>query len=250
MNIAETYHYADFTHSHYGDLLDVAKKKYHFLTYQSAEASTSGVFWRHDVDMSMHSALDLARIEAGKGVVATYFLLLHSDFYNLFEKEISDKVKEIVDLGHHVGLHFDPAYYGELSPESLPKLLLTEKSILENIFGIDVQVFSFHNPDAISLSMTDFRYGGLVNTYAEYFQKEVDYCSDSNGYWRHSRLSEVLERPAVRPLQVLTHPEWWSREVMSPHQRVERCIEGRSRRTREKYATVLSSYGRQDIGKP
>ncbi|WP_336236148.1 hypothetical protein [Achromobacter dolens] len=250
MNIAEKYHFSDFTHSHYRKLLRSAKSKYRFLTYQDAAQSATGVFWRHDVDMSMHAALDLAEIEAGEKLTATYFLMLHSDFYNLLEREVSDIVRRIVGLGHRVGLHFDPGYYADFSPRNLPGLLSVEKNFLEAMFGISVDVFSFHNPNAESLSLTDFQYAGLVNTYSDFFQKKVAYCSDSNGYWRHSRLSDVLEQPTMNKLQVLTHPEWWVNEAMSPHARVERCIVGRSNSTRRKYAAILEAHGRQDIGKP
>ena len=50
------------------------------------------ILWRHDVDFSIHRASSLAKIENELGVKATYFLKLHSEFYNLFEKSIFEKV--------------------------------------------------------------------------------------------------------------------------------------------------------------
>ena len=32
----------------------------------------------------------------------------------------------------------------------------------------------------------------MINTYAKYFKENVEYCSDSNGYWRYKRLEDFL----------------------------------------------------------
>ena len=52
----------------------------------------------------------LAKIENELGVKATYFLKLHSEFYNLFEKSIFEKVLKIIEFGHNIGLHFEHHY--------------------------------------------------------------------------------------------------------------------------------------------
>ncbi len=46
---------------------------------------------RHDVDFSVDRALELAKIENNYGISSTYFFLLHSDFYNIFEKDSFNK---------------------------------------------------------------------------------------------------------------------------------------------------------------
>ena len=71
-------------------------------------------------------------------------------------------------------------------------------------------------------------YGTLINTYAETFQKSFEYCSDSNGYWRYKRLVEVVTSGKFKRLHILTHPEWWQDSIMSPWQKIQRCIDGRS----------------------
>ena len=53
-----------------------------------------------------------------------------------------------------------------------------------------------------------------------------DYVSDSNGYWRFRRLDAVLADADVERLHVLTHPEWWPPEPMSPRARLERSARG------------------------
>ena len=61
------------------------------------------------------------------------------------------------------------------------------------------------------------------------------YVSDSNGYWRFERLPEVLAAGAHERLHVLTHPEWWQEEAMSPRERILRCIAGRARRRGDRH---------------
>ena len=36
---------------------------------------------------------------------------MHSEFYNLFEREVTVLFKSIKDMGHKLGLHFDYSYY-------------------------------------------------------------------------------------------------------------------------------------------
>ena len=90
-------------------------------------------------------------------------------------------------------------------------------------------------------------YAGMVNTYARRFRQDVAYCSDSNGYWGHERLRDVLARPAQGPLQVLTHPSWWTPEVLSPRQRLVKAMDIQKDAILAMYAGVLAAAGRPDI---
>jgi hypothetical protein len=89
--------------------------------------------------------------------------------------------------------------------------------------------------------------GGMLNVYSSYFQKNVPYVSDSNGYWRFKRLKEVLTSATEPCLQVLTHPEWWQEKLMSPKEKVWRCIDGRAESTKALYLKNLAEAGRQVI---
>lgn len=241
------YHFADFTRENYARLLDLAHASYEFRTYQDYASCARYVLWRHDLDFSVHAAAKLAEIEAQKGVVATYFFLLHSEFYNLLERDCVDVCRRIVALGHRVGLHFDHQFWQVREEGRLVEALRFERDVLERILERPVDAFSFHIPDELSDRFQNDQYGGLVNTYSAYFRTEVGYCSDSNGYWRHRRLEDVLLEKSSPRLQVLTHPEYWQDSVMSPRERVERCIQGRAEKTRRWYREVLSATGREDL---
>jgi peptidoglycan/xylan/chitin deacetylase (PgdA/CDA1 family) len=237
--VAERFHFADFTRANYRRLVRLAREKYPVRTFSSFDRNERFILWRHDVDFSMHAALRLARIEAEEGVKATYFINIHSEFYNAFERDVSDRVRDIIALGHELGVHFDATYYDVKSEAALDDLIAREARMLADTFGRPPAAVAFHNPTIFGLECDAWSYGGLVNTYARYFRTEVGYCSDSNGYWRHRRLEDVLNAASDPRLQVLTHDGWWQDEPMAPLARVERCIAGRAEKTRELYRELF-----------
>lgn len=247
MNNAARYHFADFTLENFRRLVRLAKESYRFRWFTDFDPSERFILWRHDVDFSVHRAAKLAAVEADEGVKSTFFLHLHSEFYNLLEREIRQLVKELVASGHALGLHFDTHYYDVENREQLEEFLAREKRVIEDCFETEVRVFSFHIISAATERFGAMEYRGLINAYADYFRREVSYCSDSNGYWRHRRLEDVLQEATDPRLQVLTHPELWQDTVMSPKQRVHRCIAGRAEKTKRWYDDTLRMHGRENI---
>ncbi len=246
---AEKFRFDDFTRENYRRLLDLAGSNYAFRIYHNFDPQERFILWRHDVDFSPQAAMKLAEIEAAEGVQSTYFVCLHSEFYNLLDADCTRCVKACLSLGHDIGIHFDSDYYGLMSEQQLEDRLDWERNLLEDLFAAEVKAFSFHNPTESTLGCDKWSYAGVINTYAHYFRSKVGYCSDSNGYWRFSRLEDVLRSGEHEALQVLTHAGWWQTQAMSPHDRIERCIRGRADRTRALYQSTLAASGRQDVRK-
>jgi hypothetical protein len=246
-----TYHFEDFTESNYRDLIQLAKKNFDFVPFNLNLNKENIVIWRHDIDLSPHRALKLAAIEKNENVTSTYFFNLHCEFYNLLEPEISGIIKKIIALGHNIGIHFDPNYYGEKikTLEHLEHCLNIEKLIFRELLGTEIKVFSYHDPNKGNwhTSFEENEIAGLVNAYGKYFKDNFEYCSDSNGYWRFKRLKDVLTNPAKSRLQVLTHPGWWQETVMSPKERVWRCIEERAQNTKNFYQHFIADSNRELI---
>lgn len=238
MSNKEKYYFEDFTIQAYESLIDIAKRNYSFKSFNDFDLRQRDIIWRHDIDMSPVMALRLAEIEASKKIKSTYFILLHSDFYNLLDQENYNIIKKIIALGHEIGLHFDPFFYNINSENELDERIVFEKEFLEKAFGIKIEVFSFHNNTPFTLSCEKDEYGGLINTYSKKF-KSVPYCSDSNGYWRYRRLKDVLEKAEDFNLHILTHEVWWREEVMSPREKILRCIEEQGLSTYSKYESAL-----------
>lgn len=238
MNNKDKYCFEDFTLDAYEGLLDVAKKTYTFKSFLDFDVKQRDIIWRHDIDMSPAMALTLAKIEAKKNVKSTYFILLHSDFYNLLDIENVDIIKQIIQLGHEIGLHFDPYFYQINTEDKLDEEIVFEKNFLEKVFDIEIKVFSFHNNTPFTLSCENETYGGLINTYSKK-HKTIPYCSDSNGYWKYNRLKDVLESAKSFNLQILTHEVWWQSEVMSPKQKIKYCLENHTSMVYSNYEKSL-----------
>lgn len=241
----------DFTEDGYRALLRLARAQWEFVSFAEFDRAGRVLLWRHDVDISMHRALRLAEIEHEERVKSTFFLMLHSTFYNLLEHAVARRVEAILAFGHDIGLHFDPSFYGDRikSKEQLIGFLERERKILEDCFGVPIKAFSWHNPTVGDwLSMDDHHCGGMVNAYGSGVRSKFTYVSDSNGIWRHSRLQQVLENGEDPSLHVLTHPEWWQKSAMSPRERVFRSVEGRALAVMRQNDALLAEYGRPNLG--
>lgn len=224
-----------FTERGYVELLD-AMSGYRFEPFGTT-ATEPHVLWRHDIDISPQRALRLARLEAERDLRATYFVHLHSPFYNALEAPVRDILRDIIDLGHDIGLHFEVAFYADLDEVGLGVRLDQERAQLRWLVRAPVRAFAFHNPtEGFDAPM----YAGLVNASR---LPGYEYVSDSNGFWRYGTPLD-LEGPR---LQVLTHPEWWTPEPLSPRARVQRAIDGRAVATGRWYDDLLAAAGRENV---
>ena len=103
-----------FTYDSYVSLIDLLKEhNYKFADYHNWQNYDRCVIMRHDIDSCIEKACKLAEIEQTVGVSSTWFVLLTSDFYNIFSKKSTDGLKYILSLGHTIGLHYDEKRYPE-----------------------------------------------------------------------------------------------------------------------------------------
>lgn len=79
------FNFNDFTLSNYRSLLSLALTKYEFRLFNQ-EYLHKSILLRHDLEFSVPIALRMAEIEAELGIRSTYFVQLHSEFYNMLEK--------------------------------------------------------------------------------------------------------------------------------------------------------------------
>jgi hypothetical protein len=175
-----------FSLAHYRELIEAAKAGgYRFAGFDRAPQD-GDLLLRHDVDLSLEAAVDLARLEAELGARATYFLMTESVFYNLDSALGRETVDALRDLGHDVGLH---AVY--------------PRAELDARFD---RVLAWHNPDPEYMRAP---VAGAVNVMQDGFFDPATYRSDSNQHWRSGCPHPELAAGAFRWLQLLTHPEIW-----------------------------------------
>ncbi|HET6893299.1 MAG TPA: hypothetical protein VFH31_19520, partial [Pyrinomonadaceae bacterium] len=190
----------------------------------------------------------LATIEAERGLRSTFFFMLDSPFYNLFEPHTLGVAKDIADAGHWVGLHSSTNGSEHFSPETIEQKAKWERNVLSDLLGTEIGAISFHDPTPETLlALNGEKIAGMVNVYGSAIRTLYHYCSDSNGYWRYQRLSDLLRTEQPARLHVLTHPEWWTPDPMSPRERIVRCVEGRAMATLRSYDLELECDGRENI---
>ena len=171
---------------HYRELLDAAREGGYRFAHFDRPPRDGDLLLRHDVDLSLDAALQMAELEADAGASATYFLMTESVFYNLASTEGVAAIARLRELGHRVGLH-----------------AVHPNAALDARFD---PVIAWHNPDAEFMTEP---VDGAANVMQEGYFDPATYRSDSNQRWRHGCPHEELRAGGFRWLQLLTHPEIW-----------------------------------------
>jgi hypothetical protein len=175
-----------FSLAHYRELLAAAKQGGYRFRFFDGQPEPGDLFLRHDVDLALEAAVEVAALEAGSGVRATYFLMTESVFYNLASPEGRAALERLRELGHAVGLH-----------------AVWPRAKLDDRFD---PVVAWHNPDP---EYVNEPLDGVVNVMALPWFTPQTYRSDSNQRWRSGCPHEELAAGGFPWLQLLTHPEIW-----------------------------------------
>jgi len=213
---------------HYNDILKLLKKhNYRFSFFTDRQDSKERqVYIRHDVDYSPRVALKMAEAEKGHEVKSTYFFRLRAPFYNVFDSTNAEAIKEIEEMGHCVGLHYE----GQMTSQSV-SLGTVEKEIKKQIkifndLGIYMkQVVSFHRPRQIKplvvgctlrggvLSAYDPKFFSTDEEYAKDPVNKTKYISDSRGKWHGDECVCQINATDIKKIQMLVHPIWWVERI-------------------------------------
>lgn len=162
---------------------------------------------RHDIDFSVAEALNMARLEAEIGVKAHYYFLVRTEFYNLCSPTNWEKVKEIISLGHDVGLHFDASLYAQ-DIDSLERAAARECEVLEAIVECPVTSISFHRPSESLLGL-ERQLAGRQHAYEPRFFSDIAYVADSQGRFRFGHPLDHEAFAQGGAMQLVIHPIWW-----------------------------------------
>lgn len=211
-------------------------------TLQTADRARAVVSLRHDVDLSLASALELARLEHERGLPATYFVL-HTAPYWHHGPELAAALRRLQDAyGHEVGFHNDllslrergadpgevlAAELGWLRAEGIAVTgSAAHGSRLSHERGFsNAQVFA-EVDERGPLRMADF---GLE--YEAYRLGEDAYFSDAHldgrgRRWHPGLLDPTGLAPGTRTV-VLTHPCLWDASLAAKAGRTLRRLVGR-----------------------
>ncbi len=199
-----------FSLDHYREILEAAKAGgYTFAGFDRPPAEGDLII-RHDVDLSLQAALQMAEVEAEVGAWSTWFLMTRSVFYNLASIEGKDAIARLRELGGRIGHH-----------AIFPQIDLDER--------FD-PVVAWHNPD---LEYMSDPVEGVVNAMsAPWFDRE-HFRSDSNHRWgfrghQHGCPHGELARAELDWLHLIIHPAIWVYEGTTMRETMESFVEAES----------------------
>jgi len=196
----------DFSLEHYRELLAAAETGGYRWASFDVQPRPGDLYLRHDVDLSLEAALELARVEHELGVRATYFLMTESAFYNLDSHVGRETLVQLRQWGHAVGLH-----------------AVHPRAELDDRFD---NVIAWHNPDPGYVSEP---VPGAVNVMEPPFFTQGLYRSDSNRHWREGCPHDDLAAGAFEWLQLLIHPEIWVYEGATMRETMESMLDAKRR---------------------
>ncbi|MEM9064505.1 MAG: hypothetical protein AAGB51_03335 [Planctomycetota bacterium] len=161
------------------------------------------ILLRHDVDLSLDCAAELAELESSLGVRSTYFILLYNDLYNPLAPVGRELIERIASLGHEIGLHWDSSLHDASSIETtFPR----ELEILSEVAGVRVTSASQHIPTDNELM--DVSAFVEHECYASDIAQRYTYVSDSAMSWRAKTPLDLIAEGL--DVQFLAHPIWWT----------------------------------------
>lgn len=194
----------------YGETLEKAIRiGYSFPTVSELKAGTRTLekflLLRHDIDTSPRYALQMARLEHSLGVRSSCYVLMHSPFYNPAAPQHWDDLRELIQLGFEVGLHYETDFFEQRGLDPLEGVL-GDVAALEKILQTKIHSVSQHRPASGTFlkRLNEF----YVDAYNEDLMHNVCYISDSGFKWRGKTLMELLG--TEDRIHALIHPLTWT----------------------------------------
>ena len=205
---------------HYKDVLKRALKLGYqlssFKNYPKVSNAKKVIILRHDIDLDIARALEMARIEKDLRISATYFVRLHAKDYNPFECKAHSILKQILSMDHEIGLHTEALDVSLIMQEDAKDVFKREKAILESILKTKIVSAAQHGNFTIVsqdpknhffLQHKQKDVGIKFQPFEKRFCRDMKYISDSLGTWREGCLCQHIS--TQNKLQVLTHPNYW-----------------------------------------
>lgn len=161
----------------------------------------------HDLDHPEDNLIDIANIEASYSLSAKYFVRIHAKNYNPFSLKNTNTYKKIIELGHSIGLHFEPSFYE--SKKHIYEAIAKESDMLAYCLDTSVNSVSIHEPSRFGAVQEEVDIPSNLRYYcwnsSHYSGKK--YISDSSARWREGCMCQHIGKHSH--IIILTHPIWW-----------------------------------------
>lgn len=201
----------------YRSIITKIKQTGRYMDYIDAIDSNEFIIMRHDIEFSIDRAHKMAEVEAEEEFLSSYFVQITNNAYNALSKKNIDLLKEMLRMGHHIGLHYHRN--GVMNLDYIKKDIEAQAEMLSQFLGVDIDRFSLHRPAQEHLK-ADIKVGNMMNTYGSHFFTFADdvtsmsglavkYIADSNHEWKYGFPNEeYFER--YPKIQLLVHALSWS----------------------------------------
>ena len=217
----------DFSFDFYKRICDISKSIGSIVSMADYEKKLDkeGCFfiWRHDIDVSLDYALKMAKIEKSLDISSTYMIIPDYSLYRIKEIKNQKIIRQIEDMGHEIGLHFDinSMNSNNKNVQNINTAIYKDLEKLNQITSSKVNSISFHRP------IKEFLYGekyicGCLNAYSKELMEF--YISDSKGSWRDGNPLNSIASKDFKVAQILTHPIWWSDINISPIEKLNQIM--------------------------
>lgn len=227
----------DFTHQIYKKLLISLKSyKFQFITveeyFNSKYDSTKPfIMIRHDVDRRPNSSLEMAKIEKSLEVKATYY------FRTIPQTLKPNIIKEIADLGHEIGYHYESLAETNGDYEKAIKDFEVNLSKLNELYPIK-NIAMHGRPTSkwdsrLLWEKYDYKkYGILSEPYFDINFKKILYITDAGRAWNNESINlrdkvdtkfefsfdytediieQLNEKKLPNMIMINIHPEHWAK---------------------------------------
>lgn len=161
-------------------------------------------FWRHDVDVSLESAVKMARFAELAGVRTTFAIMARGEFYNPFSYVGREALYAIKACGHRLIPH---VHYRDDGSESIYETVSEDCQLWDSDYPgmFDLSLVCFHMPPRVVLWNS---YDGMGHhpafEHAHGPKWLGKYVSDSRREW-----TEEKEALVDNSMQIALHPEHW-----------------------------------------
>jgi len=192
-----------FELSHYKDtLLEYKKAGYDISNSCMNNRAKKDLHLTHDIDFNPSLALRLAKVENDVSAISTYFFRLKAINYNLFASDTIQIIKELVSMGHNIGLHYEKTR----ADANLELDVKRAINITSEMLSMNINFFNVHEPARTGLDISKI-FPEKNRSYNSSFFEGYKYLSDSGGRWREGCFSQHINQH--NKMLVLTHPLWW-----------------------------------------
>ena len=173
--------------------------------------SEKNVELRHDVDVSLVSAYNIAKVDKDFGIKSTFYIRFDCDYYNPISID-SKKMLDFISEHHKIGCHVDCT---EISNSSD---LLQYLERFNALFPFEY--FTFH------INTEKTKSFGHIGRFKNKSIITGEYISDSRGILSIDFIDKIKN---MEEYTLLLHPEWWDNEHMQISEDRKKSIIGSMR---------------------